>query len=84
MQRERSFEEDQASGFSNCIGDRDQSEGHQPPVLCGEANVGVGRARRASSVHSNIANDIAVAWVINAPMPATTGTLFHMLAWLVR
>jgi hypothetical protein len=36
------------------------------------------------SVHSNIANDIAVARVINAPMPATTGTLMHMLAWLVR
>ena len=47
-----------------------------------EAIVGVGAAR--ISVHSNIANDIAVAWVINAPMPATTGTLLHMLAWLVR
>jgi hypothetical protein len=35
MQQGRSFGEDQAAEISNRIGDKDQSEGHQPSVLCG-------------------------------------------------
>jgi PiT family inorganic phosphate transporter len=46
------------------------------------AIVGVGAARRVSSVRWNVANNIVIAWVITIPATAFIGALFYALSGL--
>ena len=44
------------------------------------AIVGVGTARRVSSVRWNVANNIVIAWIITIPATAFIGALFYALS----
>jgi len=46
------------------------------------AIVGVGTARRVSSVRWSVANNIVIAWVITIPATAFIGALFYALSGL--
>jgi len=48
------------------------------------AIIGVGAARKVSSVRWNVTYDIVLAWIITIPASAAIAALFYELPWLVR
>jgi PiT family inorganic phosphate transporter len=45
--------------------------------------IGVGAARRMSSVRWSVANNIVIAWIVTIPASALIGALFYLAAGLV-